>query len=548
MRIQEHFVLRSTVLKSHVNKYAILGLIISITSIILSTLLVSYQQSGGISLTGIIDAQWGNPAIWALDITPFMFAYWGQSFCYELASKAESILDETAREFENKSGDLKLKLQYESNHDYLTNLPNHRLLAQRIDQGIKQIQKEDELALILLSINDFKEINYQFGSFSANSLLLQFSEKLKTILLEPYLLQAYMGMNMIARLQGAEFAILIPRLRKEHHLESILIKLLEDTSLGFMINGNTIKITTTAGIAFSPLHGDAADLLIQKASLSLLYAEKKKIRYAVYDPMMASDEKISHVVLKELKKAIDNEEITLLYQPEYEIASNTIIGAEVVINYLASNFEVLSTERLLSLIEGTTLIKPLTGFVLNQAIKQLGIWQQANKMIYLTVNLFDVTDLELPSYVDNLLKTHAVSPNYLKLAVTEKACLSDQNRSLSVLNQLAALGIQLVISDFCSGYSSFVYLTNFPIHEIKIDKSIIMNMGTDEKRLTIVKAIIKLAEALQVVVFAEGIQEEKIVLELKKLGCLYGQGLYFSGPVAPELVGGKQTSTLSLLE
>ena len=531
MNIKQHFTLRSEILKGHVNKYTILGLVISLISIVIASVLVSYQLTGFINFDGIILAHKTNPALWALDLTPFMFAYWGQSFCYELANTMESMIEDKTRELVNKSSDLELKLQYETNHDHLTNLPNQRLISQRITQGILQLHKGEELVVIILHINAFKEINYKYGSFNGNSLLIQFAEKLKTILLEPYLLQAYMGMNMVARLQGAEFAILIPRLRKEHHLDGLLIKLLAATSTNFMIDGNSIKVTTTVGVALYPLHGSDDEALLLHANSSLFYAEKEGLSHAIYDATMDKSVDAGHIKLKELEEAVDHETITLLFQPELELKTEKIIGAEVVIQFESPEYGMMSADKLLPILEESPLVKKLTYLMLRKAVKQLAEWQQANHNIYITVSIFDATDMELPSVIEGMLKEHNISAEYLKLELTEKACLIDQSRSLTVLKKLAELGIKLVISDFCSGYTSFIYLTNFPISEIKIDKSFVLNMITDEKKLSIVRASIKLASTMDLIVMADGIVDQKILKKLKQLGCLYGQGLYFSPPV-----------------
>ncbi len=526
MSIKQHLKIRSTVLKDHVNKYAILGLGLSFLSIAIASILVSYQLTGFIDFEGIIRAQKTNPALWALDLTPLLFAYWGQSFCYELASSMESMIEDKTRELASKSSELELKLHYETNHDHLTNLPNQRLLAQRITQGIQQIHKGEELAVIILHINGFKEVNFKFGSFNANSLLIQFAEKLKSVLLEPYLLQAYMGMNIAARLQGAEFAILIPRLRKDHNFNDLITKLLASTSTKFMIDGNSINITTTAGIALYPLHGDDDTTLIQHASFSVFYAEKEGKSHAVYHHTMDKVVKPDQVKMKELSRAIDNEQIGILYQPELQLKTQTIIGVEAGIFFEDANDGAMSVDRLVPLIEGTVLIKKLTVLMLKKTIQQLAIWHQAKQKIYVTVSLFDATDLELPSLIEKMLHENNVSPEYLKLELTEKACLSDQTRSITVLKKLADLGIKIVISDFCSGYSSFIYLTNFPISDIKIDKSFIMNMMSDEKKLHIVQAVYKLAESMSLVVYADGIIDKGIMNELKKIGYLYGQAPY----------------------
>ncbi len=538
MAIKKHLVMRSEVLKDHVNRYAVLGLVISILSILIATILVSYKMTGYINVHGMILAQKSNPALWALDLTPFLYAYWGQSFCYELVSTVETLIEDKTRELVNKSSDLELKLHYETNHDYLTGLSNQRLLSQRINQGIKQIGKGEELAVILLHINAFKEINYKHGRFNANSLLVQFAEKLKSILLEPFLLQAYMGMNMVARLQGAEFAILIPRLKKEHQLEIILSNLLSATATNFMLGGDSVNVTTTLGVALYPSHGDTDAALIYHASTSLFYAEKERLSYAIYHVSMGKKTQEKDGKLKELNHAIDSDEIDIWYQPYLELKTDKIVGAESMVHFRNMEDGTMNIEQLLPVIEGTILIRKLTARMLEHAVEQLSIWHQAGHNISITVNLFDAADLELPEFVENLLKESVFLPGNLKLALTEKACLSDQARSSVVLKKLSDLGVKIVISDFCSGYSSFIYLTNFPISEIKIDESFVQNMMVDEKKLNIVAAALKLAGVLNLTVLAGGVADLKTVKKIKQLGCLYAQGPYFSPAVSVEKITG----------
>lgn len=530
MSIKQHLVIKSSVLRDRVNKYALLGLAISFVSILIASILVSYQLTGFIDLPGFILAQKTNPALWALDLTPIIFAYWGQSFCYELANTMETLIENKTRILQNKSTDLELKLHYETNHDHLTKLPNQRLLSERINQGIKQLRTGEELALILIHIRSFKEMNYSYGAFNANNILVQFAEKLKTILLEPYLLQAFMGMNMVARLQGAEFAILLPRLVKEHQLEQLITKLLDSTNMHLMIDGQSVKVTTTAGVAIYPAHGRDDAALLLHANSSLFYAEKQGLPYAIYDANMnkgMSDVKIKST---ELVSALDQDQLTMMYVPDMDLKTEGIIGVEAQVYFEDPEYGMTNVDKLLPLIENTALLQKLTSMTLTKGLKQLAVWHQANKKIVLTISLLDATDNEFPNLVNKLLKKNNISPEFLNVQMTEKVCLSDQGVSIQILKKLANIGVKLVISDFCSGYSSYTYLTIFPINEIKIDKSYIRNMLTNENQLRVVSAAIKLADALDLVAFADGIPDIKTLKKLKQLGCMVGQGPYFSPP------------------
>lgn len=528
MAIKQHLKIRTTVLKDHVNKYAILGLGISFVSIFMASILVSYQLTGFIDIPGVIRAQESNPALWALDLTPLLFAYWGQSFCYELASSVESLIEDKTRELEYKSSELESRLHYETNHDHLTNLPNQRLLSQRINQGIQQIHKGEELAVIILHIGGFKEVNYQYGSFNANNLLVQFAEKLKSVLLEPYLLQAYMGMNMAARLQGAEFAVLIPRLRKEHHFDDLITKILASTSSNYMIDGNSINIKTSAGVALYPQHGDNDLSLIRHANFSVFHAEKEGKPFAIYRGGMDKGVNFDQLKIRELKTAIDKDQIIILYQPELQLKTEKIVGVEALCCYDDPKAGLSDINKCLPLLEGTDVVKKLTRLIVKKAVAQVADWLKENQTLYVTLNLLDAADEDLPAYIDQVLKEYQVSSEHLKLALTEKACLEEQTRTVSVLKQLANLGIRLVINDFCSGYSSFIYLTNFPITDIKIDKSFVMNMMQDEKKLRVVRTVIRIAETLNLVAYADGIPDKQTMKELVSLGYIYGQAAYLS--------------------
>lgn len=534
MAIKQHLKIRSNILKGRVTKYAMLGLGISFFSILFASILVSYQLTGFIDFAGVVLAQKRNPAIWALDLTPFMFAYWGQSFCYELVTTMETLLEDKTRDLLNTSRELELKLQYETNHDHLTNLPNQRLLSQRINQGIKQVRENEALAVLILHIKGFKEINVQYGTFNANSLLVQFAEKLKSILLEPYLLQAYMGMNLVARMQGAEFAILIPRLLKEHHIEDMLTKIASATSAKFMIDGNSVKISTAIGVALYPQHGKNDLDLMRRATSSVFSAEKEDKPYVIFHEGMNNNKPLNGLQQSDLEDALVKGNLELLFQPDVNLKTQQIVGAEAHLKFLDKDQDVFDADVLTSLVESASLSKKITSFMLEKAIQQLAIWHKNNHAMYIAVNVYDATDVELPGFIDNLLKTHGVSAEFLKLELTEKTCLSDQTHTIDVLDQLAKLGLKLTICDFCSGYSSFIYLTNFPVSEIKIDKSFVANMMHDEKKQNILRAVPKLAKVMKLLVYAGGICDGDMAKMLKDMGYVCGQGPYFSAPVSPE--------------
>lgn len=533
MNIKSTLAPSSILLKSHVNRYTMLGLAIAIGSILIASFIVSYQLTGAISLYGFIEAQKTNPAIWVLNLTPFMFVYWGQAFCYGLVDRAQSLLGDKTKEFLNISGNLEMKLKYESNHDHLTNIPNSRMLCEKIKDSIEQLGTQGQLAVIVIKINDFANINYNFGTFNANNVLKQFADKLKSILVDPYMLQISIGINMVARIHSDEFALLLPRLKKNFNPDELMNNVLRLVTCNIMIDGISINITTTAGIALYPIHGDEDGVLLNHANIALYHARKEGRPYIIYNPEMEEDFTQNRVMMNELKRSIESNELEIYYQPVVELATGKIVGAESLVRFEHPELGLLSAEKFIPLVEGTSLIHNLTTFMLKGVIKQLASWHGAGFPIYASVNLSvkDASDRELPELIEKLLSDYEIEPEYLKLEFTERACLTDQATTKEVLEQLSTKGIKLSIDDFCSGYSSFIYLTNYPINEVKIEKSYVLKMTKDNKKARIVDAIIKLANTLELETVADGITDQATLEQLHELGCIYGQGFHFSRAV-----------------
>lgn len=532
MNIREDLLPNSIIFKSHVNKYTFLGLGIAISSILIASFIVSYQLTGAISIYGFLQAQKSNPAIWILDLTPFVFGYWGQAFFHGLVNRAQTMLGETTKEFKNLSNKLESALRHESYYDFLTNLPNSRMLSLQLSQAIEKMDKRGELAVIVIKINDFINITHSFGTFNANTILKQFADSLNSILMDPYILQETIGLNIVARLQSDEFAILLTRLKKNINLDDLLSNILRLVTVNFMIDGININLTMAAGVAIYPFHGDREDILINHAGIALFHARKESKSYSIYNSRM-EDFALNRVVINELKLSIESNELEIYYQPVIELASGNIIGAESLVRFEHPQYGLLTADKFIPLIEGTSLIQSLTAFMLNGVINQLSLWHNEGYMISASINLSnrDITNRELPSLIEKLLGEYKISPEYLKLEFTERACLTNQAITKSVLEQLSALGVELSIDDFCSGYSSFTYLTNFPINDIKIEKSHILTMTKDQKKVKIVESILKLAEVLGLEVLADGIKDQNTLNMLQSLGCLYGQGYFFSQPV-----------------
>ncbi len=533
MNIKNTFTPSSIILKSHVNRFTFLGLAIALGSILIASFIVSYQLTGGVSLYGFVEAQRTNPVIWIMDLTPFLFGYWGQAFCHGLVDRAETLMGETTQEFININNELESKLMHESHYDSLTNLPNARMLSKQIRGSINILAGRGELIVVVLKINDFTNINYNFGTFNANNVLKQFAHKLNSILIDPAMGKDMVGINSVAKLPSDEFALLFPKSSQNTDIDELLNVLVQLVSVNFMVDGISIQITVTAGVSLFPKDGTTEEILLNHANIAAYHAKNEGKTYVVYNDQM---EDVTHnrVILSELKNALENEQLDIYYQPVVELSSGIIIGAEALVRFNHPQYGLLNAEKFVPLIEGTNLIRQLTYFVLSGAIKQLAAWDDSGYKLFVSVNLSikDISDPDLPMLVKQLLNEANVPADLLKLEFTEKACLSDQAATREILEQLTALGIKLTIDDFCSGYSSFMYLVNYPINDVKIEKSLVLKMVNDVKKDKIVETVILVARTLNLEVAAEGVADENILNRLQELGCQYGQGFHFSKAVS----------------
>lgn len=533
MNAKQKFPIDSAVLKSHVTRYAFLGLAIAVFSIITASFLVSYQLIGEFSIQGFILAQKTNPVIWILDLTPFIFGYWGQAFTQGLMNRAVTLMGQTTQEYININTELESKLLHESYYDSLTNLPNPRMLSKQIRGAMEMLAGHGELIVVILRINDFNSINYNFGTFNANNVLKQFANKLNSIVINPEMVKDIMGINAAARIQSDEFSLIFPKVGEDYDVEELLNDLIKLLSVNFMVDGINISITVTAGVSIFPRDGKTEEVLMSHANIAAYHARKEGKPYVIYNTQM-EDVTQNRIILSELKNAIENNELEIYYQPVLDLETQAIVGAEALVRFNHPQYGLLAAEKFIPLIEGTNLIRKLAYFMLTGTIKQLSEWYAAGHQIYVSVNLSlrDVTDTDLPDIIQELIQDINVPKELLKLEFTERACLTDQAVAKEVLEQLAALGVKLSIDDFCSGYSSFMYLVNYPINDIKIEKSLILKMSKDLRKDKIVEAILQLAKVLNLDVVADGICDEETFERLKEMGCRYGQGFLFSRAVS----------------
>ncbi len=415
-------------------------------------------------------------------------------------------------------------LQYQATHDSLTGLPNRTLLLRNLDIAIRTAAASGKsVALIMMDLNRFKEINSTLGHTFGDALLQAISERLQ---------KAKWGSDTVARLGGDEYAMLLP-MADASHSTLVTNKVLATIAEPFMINGVTLEIDASLGIAVYPDDSKDAVELISHADVAMYHAKHTGIPFTRYDVAKDPHSLARLKLASELRHAIDRGEFFLCYQPKVEIASGVILGVEALLRWRHPAHGLIPPDTFIPMAEQTGDIKTLTYWVLDNAAHQCALWNAADMPLSISINLSArvIHDDDLVTTVASALERHCINHNQLEIEITETAIMLDPSRAMEMLSRLNAMGIRLSIDDFGTGYTSMSCLKKLPVDEVKIDKSFVMNMLKDANDTVIVRSIIDLAHNMNHIVVAEGVENKKILERLSELTCDVAQGYYFSKPV-----------------
>jgi diguanylate cyclase (GGDEF)-like protein len=416
--------------------------------------------------------------------------------------------------------------EYQALHDDLTSLPNRVLLHDRVHQAILTGDREKALvAVMLMDLDRFKEVNDTLGHHAGDVLLKQIGPRLRSVLRES---------DTIARLGGDEFAVLLPNVADKSAAAQVADKIKRALDLPFEIQGLRLNIEASIGIAFSPEHGRDVETLMQRADVAMYVAKGTRSGYAIYTTEQDRHSPNRLALVGQIRTALDKEEIELYYQPKADLLTGDIKGVEALIRWHHPERGLMFPDEFIPMTENTGLIEPLTLYVLEAAIKQCRVWQEADLDMTMAVNISarSLLDSQLPDQIERLLRKWGLRPGSLRLELTESSIMEDPVRALGVLDRLSEKGIGIALDDFGTGYSSLSYLKRLPVNELKIDKSFVMNMTSDEDDAVIVRSTIELGRNLGLEVVAEGVESEDHWHHLAELGCDTAQGYYLSRPIA----------------
>nr|WP_314541835.1 EAL domain-containing protein [uncultured Massilia sp.] len=418
-------------------------------------------------------------------------------------------------------------ISYQAYHDILTDLPNRILFKDRLGLAVIQAKrKQTELAVMFIDLDRFKLVNDTLGHVKGDELLQQVAARLKECLRKG---------DTLARQGGDEFTIVLPELHDRDDARAVADKFLECLHLPFDLDGHEVHISASIGIAIYPSHGESIDELLRHADIAMYQVKGQgKNGHAFYDPSM---QEVSHqkIALEQsLRRALENGELEMYYQPQIDAIGGRIVGAEALMRWNHPTRGVVSPGEFLPFAEENGLMIPISDWMIGALCRDMLQWQGIGEgNVRLSLNLS-------PQYLDRgdffekmrgALVRHGIAPSQIEVEITENICIRNPQHAIEQLNKLGQLGVSVAIDDFGTGYSSLAYLHRFPVHTVKIDQSFVKEIHDEHGHYPVILAIISIARGLGLGLIAEGVETEAQARYLRANGCLTMQGYLYHRPM-----------------
>ena len=418
-------------------------------------------------------------------------------------------------------------VSYQAYHDILTDLPNRILFRDRLELAMIHAKRSDtELAVMFVDLDRFKLVNDSMGHLKGDELLQQVAGRLK---------QSVRRGDTLARVGGDEFILLLPDIREHSDASGIADKFLECLNRPFYLNGTELHVSASIGIAVYPRDGETIDDLVRHADIAMYHVKTiGKNGHRFYDSSMldASNQKI--VLEQSLRKALEQGELEMYYQPQVDVTSGRIVGAEALMRWRHPEQGVLSAGEFLPFAEENGLMIPISDWMIEAACRDLHHWNAAGiELKRLSLNLSPLY-LDRGDFVEKLqdaMIRYEIPPSQMEVEITENICIRNPQYAIEQLNKLCQLGVSVAIDDFGTGYSSLAYLHRFPIHTIKIDQSFVKEIQLETGHFPVVLAVISIARGLGLNLVAEGVETECQARYLEQAGCTTLQGYLFHKPL-----------------
>ncbi|MCW2668258.1 MAG: bifunctional diguanylate cyclase/phosphodiesterase [Frankiales bacterium] len=416
------------------------------------------------------------------------------------------------------------KQAYDASHDHLTGLANRALLNSVIKQAMDAAQ--GTTALLLLDLDHFKEINDTLGHAAGDLVLIEVAARLR---------RAVRGSDLVARLGGDEFAVLLTGLSDPEQAEPVATQLLAALNQPVEYEGLHLSVDGSIGIACHPQDANASEELFRRCDVAMYQAKADRGAWLRYDPLRDDTSVQRLALVGELRAALDDQ-IVVYFQPQVDLGTSTIIGAEALVRWEHPERGLLQPAEFIGVAEQSGLVRPFTLRVLEKAIQECVRWQRPGRSLSVAVNLGarSLLDRQLPEDIAGLLARHGLPPQCLVLEITETTAASELEVVEVVLGQLRRLGVEISVDDFGTGYSSLAFLQRTAVHELKVDRSFVSGMLVNDNDLALVRATVHLAHSLGARAVAEGVESQALQVALHSLGCDVAQGYHLGRPMAAE--------------
>jgi diguanylate cyclase (GGDEF)-like protein/PAS domain S-box-containing protein len=451
----------------------------------------------------------------------------------QLFSVCSICIDITERKLaEDAAREQQSRVNFMAFHDALTGLPNRSLFYDRLNHGLARAQRnKTRLGLMMVDVDRLKSVNDSIGRDAGDQMLKIVAKRMVSELRR---------MDTVARLGSDEFIVILENINNIGDARRVAEKILNRLAEPIALDSDTVQSSATIGISLFPQDGTAADELLKRADIALHKAkESGKNNYLYFTEGMDSSAVKFLVLEKDLRTAIEKDQLRLYYQPQVDLQTGSLVGVEALVRWQHPQRGLISPSHFIPLAEETGLIVPLGEWLFRKAAQQQKIWMASGKFIgKIAVNLSprQLRQRDFAKRLAEILAEVDLPANYLELEITETSAMEHAGETVNMLTQLNQMGLSLAIDDFGTGYSSLAYLKRFPIQKLKIDRSFIHDIHIDQNDASIANSIIGLAHNMMLNVVAEGVENEQQANWLRKRGCDQAQGFLYAQPVPPEKI------------
>ena len=424
-------------------------------------------------------------------------------------------------------------INFQAYHDLLTNLPNRALLRDRLSLAISQAKREEEmLAVMFLDLDRFKNINDSLGHVVGDDLLQQVSTRLKSCVREG---------DTLARFGGDEFTLLLPKISKgKEDVSKIAEKINEVLKEPFIIENNELYVSASIGVAIYPRDGTNMDSLIKHADIAMYHVKDTgKNNYRFYSTDMTTPYFQNLSLETGIRKAMDNDEFHLMYQPQINIKSGEIVGVEALLRWTHPEHGPITPAEFIPFAEETGMIVEIGHWVIRNACAELKRWRDAGlPEIRMSINMSarQLAEKTIVKHVATILRDYGIPGHCLEIEITENTIMNDMDSVVHKLKELSKKGIYIAIDDFGTGYSSLSYLHKLPIQTLKIDRAFIKEVNMKHSRNSIINTIVAMAKGLNLNVIAEGVETQQQLDYLQEIDCSEAQGFLFGKPLTADII------------